>query len=285
VSAAIEAAGLERRRRNLPAFWPCWPASSPAITWPAACSSLLGLDPDEQQPLDSAALRDGEIAAACPWPGGSPGWCASKRSTPRSPPISRSPGPRFFCVLIVLYKLGDAFAGSLTTAFLLKGLEFSQAEVGIANKIIGIWLTILGALVGGADAAPAPVPRTAALRHPATGLESRLLPDRRARQGRLGQRGRSAVRLVVVSLREAASLDFLLLPWSLPRTSPAAWAPWRWSHCSWPVQPPLYRDALRAAFRAGAVGRIYVSPVAGVLTETIGWQGFICSRSSWHCPA
>jgi PAT family beta-lactamase induction signal transducer AmpG len=53
-------------------------------------------------------------------------------------------------VFIVLYKLGDAFAGSLLTPFLLKGMGFAQAEVGVVNKIIGIWLTIGGALVGGA---------------------------------------------------------------------------------------------------------------------------------------
>ena len=28
-------------------------------------------------------------------------------------------------------------------------MGFSQEEVGIANKVIGIWLTILGAFIGG----------------------------------------------------------------------------------------------------------------------------------------
>ena len=32
--------------------------------------------------------------------------------------------------LIVLYKLGDAFAGALTTAFLIRGAGFSATEVG-----------------------------------------------------------------------------------------------------------------------------------------------------------
>jgi MFS transporter, PAT family, beta-lactamase induction signal transducer AmpG len=60
------------------------------------------------------------------------------------------PGALAFLLLIVLYKLGDAFAGVLTTPFLIKGLGFTQAEVGIVNKIIGIWLTIFGALAAGA---------------------------------------------------------------------------------------------------------------------------------------
>ncbi len=53
-------------------------------------------------------------------------------------------------LLIVLYKLGDAFAGSLTTAFLIRGAGFSVTEVGAINKILGLVATIVGALAGGA---------------------------------------------------------------------------------------------------------------------------------------
>ena len=53
-------------------------------------------------------------------------------------------------LLIVLYKLGDAFAGSLTTAFLIRGVGFSVTEVGAINKILGLIATIFGALAGGA---------------------------------------------------------------------------------------------------------------------------------------
>jgi len=53
-------------------------------------------------------------------------------------------------LLIVLYKLGDAFAGSLTTAFLIRGVGFSVTEVGAINKILGLVATIVGALAGGA---------------------------------------------------------------------------------------------------------------------------------------
>lgn len=52
--------------------------------------------------------------------------------------------------LIVLYKLGDAFAGSLTTAFLIRGPGFSLTDVGIVNKGVGLLATIIGALAGGA---------------------------------------------------------------------------------------------------------------------------------------
>lgn len=50
---------------------------------------------------------------------------------------------------IVLYKLGDAFAGSLTSAFLLKGVGFSLADVGYINKTIGLAATLFGIFCGG----------------------------------------------------------------------------------------------------------------------------------------
>ena len=59
-------------------------------------------------------------------------------------------GAVFVLVLIVLYKLGDAFAGSLSTAFLIRGVGFSATEVGAINKILGLIATIAGALAGGA---------------------------------------------------------------------------------------------------------------------------------------
>ncbi|NJD88496.1 MAG: MFS transporter [Betaproteobacteria bacterium] len=60
------------------------------------------------------------------------------------------PGAWVLLALIVLYKLGDAFAGSLTTAFLLRGVGFSLDDVGYVNKGMGLAATIFGALFGGA---------------------------------------------------------------------------------------------------------------------------------------
>ena len=55
-----------------------------------------------------------------------------------------------FLALIILYKLGDAFAGTLTTAFLIRGAGFSVGDVGAINKGMGLAATIIGALFGGA---------------------------------------------------------------------------------------------------------------------------------------
>lgn len=53
-----------------------------------------------------------------------------------------------FLAVIMLYKLGDAFASALQTAFLIGGLGFSATEVG-AVKGLGIFATLIGAFVGG----------------------------------------------------------------------------------------------------------------------------------------
>ncbi|SMC21182.1 MFS transporter, PAT family, beta-lactamase induction signal transducer AmpG [Andreprevotia lacus DSM 23236] len=54
-----------------------------------------------------------------------------------------------FLLLIVLYKLGDAFAGVLSVAFLQKGVGFSLGEIGVVNKIVGMIATIAGGIIGG----------------------------------------------------------------------------------------------------------------------------------------
>jgi PAT family beta-lactamase induction signal transducer AmpG len=52
-------------------------------------------------------------------------------------------------LLIILYKLGDAYAGALTTAFLIRELGFTPGEVGTINKILGLASSIIGAIFGG----------------------------------------------------------------------------------------------------------------------------------------
>ena len=51
--------------------------------------------------------------------------------------------------LVLTYKLGNAFALSLSTTFLLRGAHYGLAEVGWVNKVFGISATIAGAFAGG----------------------------------------------------------------------------------------------------------------------------------------
>jgi PAT family beta-lactamase induction signal transducer AmpG len=51
--------------------------------------------------------------------------------------------------LILVYKLGNAFALSLSTTFLLRGAGYGLDEVGWVNKVFGLAATLVGAFAGG----------------------------------------------------------------------------------------------------------------------------------------
>lgn len=51
--------------------------------------------------------------------------------------------------LIILYKLADAFSLALSTTFLLRGVGFTQTEVGTVNKFVGLAAGLGGSLLGG----------------------------------------------------------------------------------------------------------------------------------------
>lgn len=186
------------------------------------------------------------------------------------------PGAGAFLLLIVLYKLGDAFAGSLTTPFLIKGMGFTQAEVGIANKIIGIWLTIFGAFVGGLLMLRLKLYR-ALLLFGVLQLVSNLGFYALASLGK-GAWGAIMVPPFdwhIVALKEAASLDWLLLAVIAGENisggmGTVAFVGLLMALCNSRFTATHY--ALLSAF--AAVGRIYVSPLAGVLSESLGWPLF-----------
>jgi PAT family beta-lactamase induction signal transducer AmpG len=60
----------------------------------------------------------------------------------------RRDGALLALLFLLLYKLGDAIAGGMTTPFFLK-LGFSNLEVGTISKGVGMVATIAGALLGG----------------------------------------------------------------------------------------------------------------------------------------
>lgn len=237
---------------------------------------VFGLDPESANHWVQLLFVMAEIAAAAPL-----AWWFARLA--RFETLNASlqsyfaqPGAALFLLLIVLYKLGDAFAGSLTTAFLIKGLGFAQTEVGIANKIIGIWLTIFGAFAGGALMMRLRLYR-ALLVFGVLQLVSNFGFYLIAVLGK-GAWGSIAVPAfdwVIVSLREPAALDFLLMAVVAAENvtggmGTVALVALLMSLCNHKFTATHY--ALLSAL--AAVGRIYVSPVAGVLTESIGWEAF-----------
>ena len=197
------------------------------------------------------------------------------------------PGAAAFLGLIVLYKLGDAFAGSLMTPFLLKSMAFSPAEVGVVNKVIGLWLTIGGALVGGLLMLRLGLWR-ALLLFGVLQMLSNLGFWWLAVNGRGLWPG-----LVVpafdwgfVKLAHATAIDGgLLMVIAAENLSggmgTAAFVALLMSLCNQRFTATQY--ALLSAF--ASIGRVWVGPLAGVLAEAIGWPSFFILSTVLAVPA
>jgi PAT family beta-lactamase induction signal transducer AmpG len=196
-------------------------------------------------------------------------------------------GAGAFLLFIVLYKLGDAFAGSLMTPFLLQAMHYSTAEVGVVNKILGLWLTIAGALVGGALMIRLGLWRSLLL----FGLLQML----------------SNLGFWWLAVNGKGLLPGLVIPafdWGfvqLARDTPvdggllfviaienlsggmgtAAFLAFLMSLCNQRFTATQF--ALLSAF--ASVGRVWVGPLAGVLAEAIGWPTFFIVSTIVALPA
>ncbi|GLS95539.1 AmpG family muropeptide MFS transporter [Piscinibacter gummiphilus] len=197
------------------------------------------------------------------------------------------PGAGAFLAFIVLYKLGDAFAGSLMTPFLLKSMAFSPAEFGVANKLIGLWLTIAGALLGGALMFKLGLWRSLMLfgvLQMASNLGFWWLAENG--KGVMPSLLIPAFDLGIVSLAQATPVDGgLLMVIAFENLSggmgTAAFVAFLMSLCNQRFTATQY--ALLSAF--ASVGRVWVGPLAGVLAETIGWPVFFLVSTVVALPA
>jgi len=197
------------------------------------------------------------------------------------------PGAAAILLLIVLYKLGDAFAGSLLTPFLLKGMGYASAEVGVVNKLIGLWLTIAGALLGGALMIRLGLWRALfvfGVLQMASNLGFWWLAQ--GGQGQLGAVALPAFDWGFVKLAQPTPVDGgLLVVVVLENLSggmgTAAFLAFLMSLCSQRFTATQF--ALLSAF--ASVGRVWVGPLAGVLAETIGWPTFFIVSTVFALPA
>lgn len=156
-------------------------------------------------------------------------------------------------LLIILYKLGDAYAGSLTTAFLIRGMGFSPTEVGAINKGFGLIALIIGALIGGT-------------------LMVRLRMFRAL--------------LIFGILQAISNLSFMVLAWVgksyLMMTfaiafenitggmGTSAFVALLMALCNHRYSATQY--ALLSSL--AALGRIFIAPTSGFLVESLGWATF-----------
>ena len=155
--------------------------------------------------------------------------------------------------LIVLYKLGDAFAGTLSTAFLIRGVGFTQTEVGAVNKILGLTATIFGALVGGLWLAKRPLwgaLMAFGILQAVSNFGYWLLSV--APKSYLLMAGAIGLENLCGGMGTAAFVAFLM-----------ALTDKRFSAAQFALLSAL-----------AAVGRVYVGPAAGVMVDALGWPTF-----------
>jgi len=179
-------------------------------------------------------------------------------------------------VLIVLYKLGDAFAVSLLTPFLLTGAHYAAAEVGVVNKVIGLWLTIVGALLGGAAMLKLGLWRALllfALLQAASNLGFWWLAM--GGKGSLGSVLLPAfdwgfVKITAPTQVDGALLSVVAFDNLSGGMGNAAHVALMMALCQQRFSATQY--ALLSAL--SAIGRVWVGPAAGVLAASIGWPPF-----------
>jgi PAT family beta-lactamase induction signal transducer AmpG len=172
------------------------------------------------------------------------------------------------------------------TAFLLKSMAYSSAEVGVVNKVIGLWLTIGGALVGGALMLKLGLWRSLVIFGVLQlAVEPRLLVAGRGRQGQPRRRFAAAFDWGFVKLATATPVDgALLMVVAFENISggmgTAAFVAFLMSLCNQRFTATQY--ALLSAF--ASVGRVWVGPLAGVLAESIGWPDFFLFSVAMAAP-
>lgn len=156
-------------------------------------------------------------------------------------------------VLIVLYKLGDAFAGTLSTAFLLRGPQFSLEEVGLVNKWLGVAATVVGALAGGALMARLRLYRSLLLFGVLQGVTNLGYMA-------LALAGKSYTLLILSVTAENLASGM----------GTAAFVALLMAMCARRHSATQY--ALLSAL--AALGRVYVGPAAGEMAKVFGWPEF-----------
>ena len=156
-------------------------------------------------------------------------------------------------LLIVMYKLGDAFAMSLTTTFLIRGVGFDAGQVGMVNKTLGLFATIVGALYGGV------------LMQRLTLFRALLIFGILQGVSNAGYWALSVTDKHIYSMAAAVFFENLC-----GGMGTAAFVALLMTLCNKSFSATQF--ALLSAL--SAVGRVYVGPIAGWFVEAHGWPTF-----------
>jgi PAT family beta-lactamase induction signal transducer AmpG len=158
-----------------------------------------------------------------------------------------------FLLLMVLYKLGDAYAGTLTTTFLIRGVGFTPTDVGTINKGMGLAASLIGAAIGGA-------------------LMVRL--------------GLFRSLLAFGILQAVSNLSFAVLAWA-GKSYPVMVFAIAFENLSGGMGTAAFVSLLMALCNhrysatqfallssLAALGRVFISPTSGYVVELTGWATF-----------
>ena len=154
--------------------------------------------------------------------------------------------------LVVLYKLSDAFAISLTTPFILQ-LGFNLTQIGMVTKVMGLLATLLGLFIGGITMTQLGLYRALLFFGILQGVSNFLF-----------------MLLAVVGKNLTLMATAIFLENLCSGMGTAAFVAFLMSLCNYRYTAVQF--ALLSAL--SAVGRELVSPVAGLMVESIGWVNF-----------
>lgn len=167
------------------------------------------------------------------------------------------PAAGWLVLFIIFYHLSSSFNLSLSTAFLLRGLEFSLAEVGLFYKTIGLIAVLGGSFLGG-------------ILLPRFNLYRSLLGF-----GLLqGFASLSYMGLAMIGKNYPLAMLSVFMDNFFTGLAQVAFIVFLMSLCD-----KRYTATQYALFSAiAAVGRVYVGPLAAVLIDHLNWVGFFfCS--------
>ena len=192
-----------------------------------------------------------------------------------------------FLAFIVFYKLSDAFALSLMTPFLLKGMAFGPAEVGVVNKLIGLALTLVGALLGGALMLRLRLAR-ALLAFGLLQMLSNVGFWWLAVHGKGALPGLTipAFDFGFVKLAQPTAVDGGLLLAVASENLASGMGTTAFLAFLMGLTNQRFtatQFALLSAF--ASIGRVWVGPLAGVLAEAIGWPAFFLVAMAMALPS
>lgn len=166
-------------------------------------------------------------------------------------------------IFILFYKLGDAFAGSMVQAYLIREIQMSLSEIGSLIKIMGFIGTILGTILGG------------------------LL---------VMKWGTYRSLFVFGVLQAIANLSFWPLMWTGSKLPMASLAIFLDNFCGGMGTAAFlgllmglcnhrftaFQFALLSAL--SSVGRVFMGPFAGLIAEQYGWNQYFITSLAFSLP-